>query len=79
MLVAQSLRSCGGYQLKTDIETETNTPPIRLQRSDKLLEVPPAPILKTFCNELLFFLELLLRQSFSYMSLVSENIARIPT
>jgi hypothetical protein len=72
MIANQNLRSCGGFQLETDTEAETNTPPIRLQRTDKLLEVPPTPILETLGNKLLLFLELLLSQGFSYTSLVSE-------
>jgi len=56
------------------METETNIPPIRLQRADKLLEVSPTPILETFGNKLLLFLELLLGQGLSFTPLISENI-----
>jgi hypothetical protein len=56
------------------METETNIPPIRLQRADKLLEVSPTPILETFGNKLLFFLELLLSQGLSYIPQISKNM-----
>jgi hypothetical protein len=54
--------------------TETNIPPIRLQRADKLLEVSPTPILETFGNKLLLFLELLLSQDLSCIPLISKNM-----
>ena len=58
--------------------TETNIPPIRLQRADKLLEVSPTPILETSGNKLLLFLELLLSQGLGYIPLISENMERMP-
>jgi hypothetical protein len=73
MITNQNLRSCGEYQVELHNEAKTNIPPIRLQRADKLLEVPPTPILETLGNELLFFLEFFLSQGFSYTPLISEN------
>jgi len=73
-IASQNLRSCGGYQLELHIEAEISIPPIRLQRADKLLEVPPTPILETLGNKLLFFLEFLLCQGFSYTPVISKNM-----
>lgn len=56
------------------METGTNIPPIRLQCADKLLKVSPTPILETFGNKLLLFLELPLSQGLSYIPLISDNI-----
>jgi len=62
----QSLRSCGGYQLKPHVQVEVSIPPIRLQRANKLLEISPTPILEALGNKLLLFLELVLTQGFGY-------------
>jgi hypothetical protein len=75
----QSHRSCDGSQLKARIQTEVSIPPIRFQRTDKLLEISPTPILETLGNKLLFFLELLLSQGFSCGSQVSGNMERLLT
>jgi hypothetical protein len=56
------------------METEINIPPISLQGADKLLEVSPTPILETFGNKLLLFLELLLSQGLSYIPQISEDM-----
>jgi hypothetical protein len=78
MIANQNLQSCDGYQVELHIEAETNRPPIRLKRADKLLEVPPTPILETLGNKLVFFLEFFLSQGFSYTPLISENMECIP-